>query len=180
MVPRRAPAAGGADRDRVSCGGCGDGMTKTEKFDPSPSSPLRVFAVVTIAGPPVGGLIILIALAIIAAVEGSPSGAVMAFSMLPIVIVSAYLLGGLQAIAVGVILAVFSRPEGRFSYLQALIVSSAVGAVVMAIMIVTTPDAYQLAILLLAVGFIAACTIRMMFFRRFSPTSSKSEYSETI
>lgn len=145
-------------------------MTRSRNVEPLPSSPMRVFWTTALAGPPAGGLAMLVWLGLLGLADGAHMAVVHLLAMSPLVIIASYAAGGAQAIVAAAAVAVMSRPEGRFSYRQAvaaaLIAGAAAGFFHMSYF---SYDQFGTAVMLVVVGCIAACAVRAAFFRRFSP-----------
>lgn len=133
------------------------------------AGPLAIIIVFTLFGPPIGTAILFIGLSAWELTATMDLEGLKIFALLPVGILFGYFFGGLQALACGILLAVYARSIGRFSYFAALVVSLFVGGIAMVVLSASDSGLAGLVAILLAIGILSALLIRLLFARRFSP-----------
>ena len=128
-----------------------------------------VVLIMTVFGPLFGAAWFFSGFMIVQAVEEASVEPMLSLVWLPFVVPVGYLAGGPQAFAVGLLLAIGSDQDGRFSYASAFVVSLIVGFIGIPVSAWVLDWGYEFGVVLCVVGVAAALTVRWVFTRRFSP-----------
>ncbi len=136
------------------------------------SSPLHVFVFVVVFGPPFGAVALFLVLAIEAILKDMSGGVAGVVGFLVFMVMFSYFFGGLQAILAGFVLAIISRPDGTFTYGQAMFVATAIGSAVGIFLLDGKDFPVEFALVLIGNGIFAALAIRALFAKRFRPNNA--------
>ncbi len=151
----------------------------------------RIILIYVLAGPPIGGIIAMLAIYMYLAIEtgfqpwldnvrAEPIQTILSLPMTFIIVaLYGYIFGGIQALLTGIYISLNSGKNGKFGYKLAITASAFVALVVTAVLtafyqIRTGYAVLAVPIILGAIGIAASVLVRFFFRKRFSPEFAKA------